>query len=86
LFCQKFGVLSRKLGIDNKNHYFLNRIGFLVMYMLVSRQLDHYNRAQEKALKFYLQRSRDNQTNSSSIDINLRLKSAWWALALRNSK
>ncbi len=56
------------------------------MYMLVSRRLDHYNRAQEKALKFYLQRSRDNRINSSSIDINLRLKSAWWALTLRNSK
>jgi hypothetical protein len=55
------------------------------MYMLVSRRLDHYNRAQEKALNFYLRRSRNNQTNSSSIDINLRLKSAWWALALRNS-
>jgi len=49
LFCPKFGDLSPKLGIDKKNHYFLNRIGYLVTYMLVSRQLDHYNRALEKS-------------------------------------
>ena len=55
------------------------------MYMLVSRRLDHYNRAQEKALTFNLQRSKDNRINSSGIDIKLRLKLAWWVLALRNS-